>query len=436
MKRIIILCLILALLIACVPTPEQEPIAQKESNAKETVPFASLDLPKHVTAEAGELGGAHLTVDANVIVPDNAAYGVSEVHEKRFDRGTVTKLLHYFADGRPLYLHWEDNKAEIYQKLLDFEAVANEEVEMDMMMLQYLREAFESAPQEVEHIPFPLESVKPTEALCSLYAEDNSGKSFLSYTDTQFLYSRDSTLDFTPESGIAPEDPLERQAPRILREDAEKAAKDLIEALHIENVALLEDRTEECAFFRMNRTVEWGYRFVFTPQIGNISCCYSDQWTVIEAVPPSVGAPWNCEWIELYVGQDGVMKFVWSFPAAYGEPDARDAFLSFDQMQNLIQKQLLYMYSADASQAESISNLNSEVMLDVKVDCIKLIRGTIQKRDDRSVGLNVPLWEVHFIVRYQNGTELSESIYFDASDGTYVEPRLTYKDLMTMTGRE
>ncbi|MBR4907038.1 MAG: hypothetical protein IKZ44_09360 [Clostridia bacterium] len=434
MKRLMILLLSLVLL-ACVPTPEQEPIAQKESNARETVPFASLDLPKHVTADAGELGGAHLTVDADVIVPDNAVYGVSEVHEGRFDRETVTKLLQYFAADRPLYLRWEDDKAEIYQKLLDFEAIANEEIEMDMMMLQYLREAFESAPQEVEHIPFSLESVEPAEALCSLYALGSDGKSFLSYTDTQFLYSRDSTLDFTPESGIAPEDPLERQTPRILREDAEKAAKDLIEALHIENVALLEDRTEECAFFRLNRTVEWGYRFVFTPRIGNIACCYSDQWTVIEAVPPSVGAPWNCEWIELYVGQDGVMKFVWSFPAAYGEPDVRDAFLSFDKMQDLIQRQLLYMYSTEASQAESISNLNSDVMLDVKVDRIKLVRGTIQKKDDRSVGLNVPLWEVHYTVRYQDGTELSSSICFDASDGTYVEPRLSYKDLMVMTGR-
>lgn len=432
MKRIIILCLILSLFLACVPTPEKEPIAQKGSDTRKTVPFASLDLPEHIHADAGELGDAHLSIDADVVLPENAAFGVSEVREGRFDRESVTKMLEYFAEGRPLYLCWEDNKAEIYQKLLDFEAVADEENEMDMMLLKYLREAFESAPQEVEHIPFSLETAEPSEALCSLYAEGADGKSFLSFTDTQFLYSRDSTVEVTPESGIAPEDPLERQTPRISRADAEKTAEELIEALHIEHVGLLEDQVEECVFFRMNRTVEWGYRFIFTPVIGNIPCCWLDSGVAIESIPPSVGAPWNCEWIDVYVGQGGVMKFVRSFPATYGEPDARDAFVLFDEMQNLVRNQLLYMYSANASQAQSISNLDSQIKLDVTVDRIKLIRGTIQKKDDRSVGLNVPLWEVRYTVRFQDGAELSQSICFDASDGTYVEPRLSYKDIAAL----
>lgn len=435
MKRIIILFLFLSLL-ACVPTPKTEPIAQKESDTSEAVPFASLAIPAHITTDASELGGASVTIDADVVLPENAAFGVSEVREGRFDRETVTKLLEYFADGRPLYHQWEDDKAEVYRKLLDFEAIANEEVEMDMMMLEYLREAFADAAQEVEHIPFSLDRVDPSETLCCLYAEGNDGISFLSYTDTQFLYGRDSTVDVTPESGIYPDDPLKRQTPRISRDDAEKAAWDLLAALQIDQVGLLTDQVEECVFSRMNRNVECGYRFIFTPMIGNIACCCSDQWEVIESAPPSVGALWNSEWIEIDVGQDGVMKFVWSFPATYKEPDARDAFLSFDQMQKRIENQLLYLYSAKASEAQSVSNLKSDIAIDVTVDRIRLTRGTIQKKDDRSVGLNVPLWEVHFTVHFQSDPDYSLRIYFDASDGTYVEPRLTYKDLLTMTSQQ
>ena len=426
MKRIIILCLICALLLACVPTPEEEPIAQKDSDVKGTVLFDALILNEHITADARELGAAYLTIDADVVVPENAVFGLSEVREGRFDRETVTKLLQFFADGRPLYRYWEDDKAEVYQKLLDFEAIANEEVEMDMMMLQYLREAFENAPMEVEHVPFALESVSPSETLCSLYAVGENDKSFLSYTDTQLIFSRDSSLDVTPESGIDPEDPLERQTPRISREDAEKAAGDLIDALHIDHVGLLADQVEECAFFRLNRTVEWGYRFLFTPRIGNIPCGHSDSWTVIESVPPSVGAPWPDEWIEVYVGQDGVMKFAWSNPAVYSEPDARNAFVPFDKMLKLFQNQLLYMYSAQAAQVQGLTDAD----FSVTVDRIKLMRGTIQKKDDFSVGLNVPLWEVRYTVTYRGKRAQPQCIYFDAADGTYVEPRVTYKDLM------
>ncbi len=426
MKRLLMILFAFALLLACVPTPEEAPIAQKDAEAGETVPFASLSIPEHIAVDAGELGIANLTVDADVILPENAVYGVSEVRERRFDRETVTRLLEYFADGRPLYRCWEDDKAEVYQKLLDFEAIADETNEMDMMMLQYLREAFETAPMEVEHVPFPLESVEPSEALCSLYASGEDGKSFLSYTDTQILFSRDSTLDVTAESGIAPDDPLERLTPRISREEAEKAARDLIDALHIDHVGLLEDRVEGCAFFRLNRTVEWGYRFVFTPLIGNIPCGHSDSWTVIESVPPSVGAPWPDEWIEIYVGQDGVMKFAWSNPASYSEPDARDAFVPFDKMLKLFENQLLYMYAAQETDVKGIS----EVSKPITIDQIRLVRGTIQKKDDRSVGLNVPLWAVRYTMQDSNNQTFSQCIYFDASDGTYVEPRVTYTALM------
>lgn len=426
MKRIIILCLSLALLLACVPTPEEEPIAQKDSDAKGTVLFDALILNEHITADARELGAAYLTIDADVVVPENAVYGVSEVREGRFDRATITKLLEYFADDRQLYLHWEDNKAEIYQELQGFETIADEANEMDMMMLQYLREAFENAPMEVEHVPFALESVSPSETLCSLYAVGENNKSFLSYTDTQFIYNRDRTLDVTAESGIYADDPLEQLTPRISREDAEKAARDLINALHIDHVGLLTDQVEGCAFFRLNRTVEWGYRFLFTPLIGNIPCGHSDSWTVIESVPPSVGAPWPDEWIEIYVGQDGVMKFAWSNPASYSEPDARDAFVPFDKMLKLFQNQLLYMYSAQATQVQGLTDAD----FSVTVDRIKLMRGTIQKKDDFSVGLNVPLWEVRYNVTYRGKRAQPQCIYFDAADGTYVEPRVTYKDLM------
>ena len=426
MKRLPAILLSLSLLLACVPTPEEEPIAQRDSDAEETVPFIALDLPEHITADARELGAAYPTIDADVVTPEHAAFGVSEVREGRFDRETVTVLLQFFADGRPLYRCWEDDKAEVYQKLLDFETIADETNEMDMMMLQYLREAFESAPLEVEHIPYSLEDIAPSETLCSMYAAGEDGKSFLSYTDTQILYSRDSTLDFTPESGIAPEDPIDRQTPRISREEAEKAAKALIEALHIEHVGLLTDQTEECAFFRLNRTVEWGYRFLFTPQIGNIPCCYSDGWTVIESAPPSVGAPWSNERIEVYVGQDGVMKFVWQSPAMYAEPDARDAFVPFDRMLTLFENQLLYMYSVQATQVQGLTDVD----FSVTVDRIRLMRGTIQKKDDFSVGLNIPLWEVRYTVTYLGKQGQPQCIYFDAADGTYVEPRVTYKDLM------
>lgn len=53
MKRIIILCLSLALLLACVPTPEVEPIAQHAEVPKiEGITAEQFEVPTHIELPA------------------------------------------------------------------------------------------------------------------------------------------------------------------------------------------------------------------------------------------------------------------------------------------------------------------------------------------------------------------------------------------------
>ncbi len=121
------------------------------------------------------------------------------------------------------------------------------------------------------------------------------------------------------------------------------------------------------------------------------------------------------------------MGFVWAQPAVYHTSDGKDVFLPFDEMLDLMQNQLLYIFSAGTE-----IEISKESTYSVTVDQIKLVRGTIQRKDDFTVGENVPLWEIRFTVWLADTPPETHNLYFLASDGTYVEPRFTYQDIGNM----
>ena len=427
MKRIVLLCLTALFLCACVPTPETEPIVQHE-NRRNTISFESLSLQieNHISRDPVVLGQASVRIDADVYLPTEGDFGTVETEQRPFSKETVQKVLHYFAHEQPLYYAWEESKEEAFQNLVDFQAIVTD-AESDQMKLEYLKEQFESAPAEVEHIPFYLdrEDIDLSGGL-HIFSGDTEQGYFL-FSPELLSYNIDRTLTIQPEKAWDPEDVLERSAPSISRKDAEQIAIKTVSDLGIDSFALLEDMTSECVISRLNRTVEWGYRLIFTPKIGNIPCLYADSAAMWQRALPSITAPWRYETITVYVGQRGVMGFVWAQPAVYHTSDGKDAFLPFDEMLDLMQNQLLYIFSAGTE-----IEISKESTYSVTVDQIKLVRGTIQRKDVFTVGENVPLWEIRFTVWLTDTPSETHNLYFLASDGTYVEPRFTYQDIGNM----
>ena len=99
MKRIccpfITLLMVLSLLSACQPTPEVEPVAQKDSEAlieqvevaeEGVADMAKAPETRHITRELTEVSqrtGIDITIDADVVLPETDAIPVARVAERR-----------------------------------------------------------------------------------------------------------------------------------------------------------------------------------------------------------------------------------------------------------------------------------------------------------------------------------------------------------------
>lgn len=91
MKRIMILCLALALLLACQPTPEEQPA--------DAVSFAAFrdSLPAH-WSESLSAGVAEITIDAALTVPDVDAIDVYAAHRTVGSLDLLNRFLTFFVD--------------------------------------------------------------------------------------------------------------------------------------------------------------------------------------------------------------------------------------------------------------------------------------------------------------------------------------------------
>ena len=75
MKRIIILCLSLALLLACVPTPEEEFVTNKSDGVlQDKIAAAPVEVsfaaPSHLVLDPIDGQHTKIVVDADVVVPE------------------------------------------------------------------------------------------------------------------------------------------------------------------------------------------------------------------------------------------------------------------------------------------------------------------------------------------------------------------------------
>ena len=128
MKRIIILCLICTLLLACVLTPEEEPIAARD-RTPETTNYENLSVPTYVEQEAQRMNDASVAVHATVDAPHDLTPTVSSVEQAPVDREAAQRFVTTLSDVQ-LYVTWTLTKREYLQQLVDFENMLHTEESM------------------------------------------------------------------------------------------------------------------------------------------------------------------------------------------------------------------------------------------------------------------------------------------------------------------
>ena len=428
-----LLCLAAALLPACQPTPEEEIVVQQGEAAD--VPAGPvlaelLPLPERVDRPEQTLGGAAVTIAAQVIQPNAQACPVVEVRQTTFSRERLRELTERFCPGAELYHYWQPTQRELLeQRAAQLEY--GDDSEDSRIMLDWLDETIPTAPLTEERVPFDWsEELPATYAMvCAVRGPEEAVSAFHLGPQT-FVYFRTRNHSVNPESIYTAQEFERFPAPSVGKDEAQAAAEEVLVQLGLTDAMLL-SKTERMVELYANVPLRVGYMFTFTPGYGGLASVPPEGYTASETVPPSVVAPWDISWLYVFVDEEGIAQIGWSEPVAFGEVLEEDAaLLPFEQMLERAEQQLLYQHA-------QIPGLETDgtdgVLQRVEVYRISLVRGCIQLRDERDVGQSVPLWRFDYVYRYTDNAPLEMALYLDARTGAYVEPRMDMETLMQLT---
>ena len=428
-----LLCLAAALLPACQPTPEEEIVVQQGEAAD--VPAGPvlaelLPLPERVDRPEQTLGGAAVTIAAQVIQPNAQACPVVEVRQTTFSRERLRELTERFCPGAELYHYWQPTQRELLeQRAAQLEY--GDDSEDSRIMLDWLDETIPTAPLTEERVPFDWsEELPATYAMvCAVRGPEEAVSSFHLGPQT-FVYFRTRNHVVYSESIYTAQEFERFPAPSVGKDEAQAAAEEVLAQLGLTDAMLL-SKTERMVELYANVPLRVGYMFTFTPGYGGLASVPPEGYTASETVPPSVVAPWDISWLYVFVDEEGIAQIGWSEPVAFGEVLEEDAaLLPFEQMLERAEQQLLYQHA-------QIPGLETDgtdgVLQRVEVYRISLVRGCIQLRDERDVGQSVPLWRFDYVYRYTDNAPLEMALYLDARTGAYVEPRMDMETLMQLT---
>ena len=440
MKRFFVL-LFSVLLLACVPTPEEEFVVNKGDAdpagiAENALGEGGTDLstvPEHLSLQTEPQKYVTVKVDADVAIDRDGVFPVLEVRQKNTpqDPAFYGALIKALCPDGTVYERWTRTKGEIQEELvaaLSYDGQAGSLVDIDNEYIAYLEEQYRNAPETVERIRHSASEgfeqnkryyiVQPDGAVALFGFGQRCSEGYF-YDDFHTAYYTEDAL----EKGDAP---LSGNPP-ITEQEAIRAADAFIKALGVEcDANIAAERGFAFSATRLVRedTVWWVH---YLRRVGTI--CSLDMRDVIGYSYPSepsstLGAPWEgIESIHVVVGKDGVRAVLWDGLAETTRVLQKNAALcDFDRITERFTAQLGFQYTPHAENGEEPAPLT------VLVSCIALVYGVVSEKDRRDVGAYLPLWEISYAIEGEQ-TPGVWKMYLSALDGGTVEPRITTDNL-------
>ena len=429
-----LLCLAAALLPACQPTPEEEIVVQQEEAADAPagpVLAELLPLPERVDRPEQTLGVGGVACAAEVAAPEAGACPVVEVRQAPFTAERLRALAETFCPGATLYHSWEPTQEELLEQraaLLEY----GDDSEDAQIKLKWLDETIPTAPLTVERHPFSWDEV-PEETFLSVRALDGADQVVCAFQfgAQTFVYFRNPERIISPQTLFTEQEFARFPEPAITEDAALAEAMEVLPLLGLSPEDMQVVKADGFVARYSTIPVGSGYEITFAPAYAKLPGIWAESYSLNDAVPPSIAAPWPAESLRIYVDVDGVAQVSWKNPSVFGAVLEQDAaLLPFEQMLERAEQQLLYQHA-------QIPGLEMDgtdgVLQRVEVYRISLVRGCIQLRDERDVGQSVPLWRFDYVYRYTDNAPLEMALYLDARTGAYVEPRMDVATLMQLT---
>ena len=478
MKRIccpfIALLMALSLLSACQPTPEVEPVAQKDSEALiERVEVAEEDVAdmaeapesRHITHELTEVSqrtGIDITIDADVVLPETDAIPVARVQSGELDMQVMENIWQLIANGSGMledfprsYYEGQASMWMEYREAGNLDKYSSFE-EMDAAISELLAEAATKSAEPVFFPESPMDVMQTGEKLhdtdmyncheghVTFFGLSDQGTVSEVHLDTDWFveYLRDIDDRYIWNSS----NPLDIYLPAIERgefkiqlpersiEDAQAYAEQLLADIGITDFTCVVARIAPLIprFFNEQQDVcPCAYELLFTRQVAGVNVTYNDvQSSGGELRDRPVDSPdytpiWDYEYIQLFVDDAGVLYMSYNQPHEVTEIVTESAeILSLEEAVASFERMIGYQYAAyETGQRELCDDAY------LCIDEIRLGVTRIAEKNTQKQGYLVPSWT--FFGHYKlsdfwpdgEGHHGTEAILIvNALDGSIIDP--------------
>lgn len=433
MKKRVFMILLFFCLCSCIPTPEEVVVVYKGAangaDVRQALQESTETIPEHLLLEERFQRNITITIDAEVLIQRGAVFPVLEVRPVNTvsDPSFCRKLLSALDQDGTVYEKWPRTKDEIQEELiacLSYHGQAGSLVEIDAEYVEELQKEYNHAATEPDKRPYDLqqgfEQAKcyyidkgnDTIALLLFHFSDNGGTFCNEY---RTLYYDEKILEPGDEP-LSPSTISEEQAIRI--------GDTFLKNMGLECNSLAgTDRGFAFSETKLERgETVWWLRYVREIE-GTKSIDMRNSGAINYPKDPvsATGAPWEMEYIDLVVGERGVVSVVWSGLTETTKVTQTSAtLLAFDTVQQRIIQQLGFQYAVlPKGVTERIVNVSK----------VALVYGLICEKDRDDMGLYIPMWEIYYH-RSDDPNKAIQRMYLSALDGSTVEPRITRNELM------
>lgn len=438
--------LIICFILGCQPTPSTPPVIGRQKDILESIPTTSynkIKTPEHISEIYDDFTKLKIIFDADVTVPNTIEYPVTEVKKRVFSDDVILSYIKDLAGkNEEIFSEWSLTKNEYMQKITEVKPYV-ESGKVLHQWLDTLQENYNNAETEVNNTMVNISDL-PTGTISAVYVQsvDNKvsvfilrrGENFFAYYRDMFLETYMASLfedsDFDDEydtvehfSWVQPEEP------EISQEDAYKIALEYINKM---GVGLDLYYVEPCTVLVNQVKKSTGWQFTFTKAISNMQAQYKDiGFAVDNDALPSYGAPWEQEICRIIIDKNGLCKLWWQGASEKSSIVIDSAqLIPFEAIKGRIVDQLNYMYGTTENGTGN--------GLDIKITEIELGISLISEKDKRERGVYLPTWYINHVIKWKDVEDSEDNwelnqIMFSALDGSYIEPRVTNTDLMSMT---
>ena len=471
----IALLMALSLLSACQPTPEVEPVAQKDSEAlieqvevaeEGVADMAKAPETRHITralTEVSQKTGIDITIDADVVLPETDAIPVARVQNGYQDMSVLENTWKILGDGSGMledfprsYYEGQASMWMEYREAGNLDKYSSFE-EMDAAISELLAEAA-TKPAEPVFLPeSPMDVMQTGEKLHDTYDCSEGAVNFYGWSDQETVYNmwlnatsgggngftRDIEMDYELNDYQNSVNPLNIYLPAIERgefrvqlpersiEDAQAYAEQLLADIGITDFACVVARIAPLIprFFDEQQDVcPCAYELLFTRQVAGVNVTYNDVTDSggrLYRDTPDYTPSWGYERIQLLVDDAGVLYM--AYPPLYEVTEIvteRAEILSLEEAVASFEQMIGYQYAAyETGQRELCDDAY------LCIDEIRLGLTRIAEKNAQQQGYLVPSWT--FFGSYDldgfwpdgEGHHGTEAILIvNALDGSIIDP--------------